>query len=77
MAARRPGSRGSVALATLSNDHFLIVDDKRLLHVGASLKDLGRKRFTFTKLNSVEIRWIRKEAFGRRVENFHLRPTLL
>ena len=37
------------------HDRFLIIDDKELFLVGASIKDLGRKCFAFTKLNSVEI----------------------
>ena len=46
------------------HDRFLIVDDKELYLVGASLKDLGRKCFAFTKLDSGEIRRIKKEVFG-------------
>ena len=55
-------------LATLNNDRFLIVDDKELYLIGASLKDLGRKCFGFTKMDKGEIRRIKKEAFrtGRR-----------
>ena len=37
------------------HDRFLIIDDAELFLVGASIKDLGRKCFAFTKLNSVEI----------------------
>ena len=33
-----------------SHDRFLIIDDS-IYHVGASLKDLGRKWFAFSKLN--------------------------
>jgi len=32
------------------HDRFLIIDDKELYLIGASLKDLGRKCFAFTKL---------------------------
>ncbi len=46
------------------HDRFLIVDDKELYLIGASLKDLGRKCFAFTKLDAGEIRRIKKEAFG-------------
>jgi len=38
-----------------SHDRFLIIDKKEVYHIGASLKDLGKKWFAFTKLNS---RWI-------------------
>ncbi|MCK9562636.1 MAG: virulence RhuM family protein [Bacteroidales bacterium] len=36
---------------TLSHDRFLIVDQKELYHLGASLKDLGKKWFAFSKMN--------------------------
>ena len=34
-----------------SHDRFLIVDDKDVYHIGASLKDLGKKMFAFSKLD--------------------------
>ena len=34
-----------------SHDRFLIIDHKELYHIGASLKDLGKKWFAFSKLN--------------------------
>lgn len=33
-----------------SHDRFLMVDDKEVYHIGASLKDLGKKMFAFSKL---------------------------
>lgn len=41
---------------TKSHDRFLIVDEVEIYHLGASLKDLGKKWFAFSKLdkNSVE-----------------------
>ena len=37
---------------TLSHDRFLIIDGgKDVYHIGASLKDLGKKWFAFSKLN--------------------------
>lgn len=36
-----------------SHDRFLIVDQKELYHIGASLKDLGKKWFAFSKLDSM------------------------
>lgn len=33
-----------------SHDRFMIVDDKEVYHIGASLKDLGKKLFAFSKL---------------------------
>ena len=47
------------------HDRFLIIDNKELYLIGASLKDLGRKCFAFTKLDPAEIRRIKKTAFGR------------
>ena len=46
------------------HDRFLIIDDKELYLIGASLKDLGRKCFAFTKLDAGAIRGIKKSAFG-------------
>ena len=33
------------------HDRFLIIDDRDVYHIGASLKDLGKKMFAFSKLN--------------------------
>ena len=40
-----------------SHDRFLIIDKKELFHMGASLKDLGKKWFAFSKfeMKSLEI----------------------
>ncbi len=59
------GIGNTSTLTTLNNDRFLIVDDKELYLIGASLKDLGKKCFAFTKLDSGEIRRI-KPKFQRR-----------
>ena len=34
-----------------SHDRFLIIDNKELYHIGASLKDLGKKWFAFSKID--------------------------
>jgi len=34
-----------------SHDRFLIIDRKEVYHIGASLKDLGKKWFAFSKIN--------------------------
>jgi len=34
-----------------SHDRFLIIDNKTIYHIGASLKDLGKKWFAFSKIN--------------------------
>lgn len=40
------------------HDRFLILDDKELYLIGASLKDLGKKCFAFTKMNTSQIPYI-------------------
>lgn len=44
-----------IALKTFadSHDRFLIIDQKELYHLGASLKDLGKKWFAFSKMDSL------------------------
>ena len=49
------------------HDRFLIIDDKELYLIGASLKDLGRKCFGFTKMDAGEIVRIKKAAFAMSV----------
>ena len=34
-----------------SHDRFLIIDNKTVYHIGASLKDLGKKWFALSKIN--------------------------
>ena len=36
-----------------SHDRFLMIDEKVLYHIGASLKDLGKKWFAFSKMDSL------------------------
>ena len=50
------------------HDRFLIIDDKELYLIGASLKDLGSKCFAFTKLDPVA------SAFGRAQRPRQARP---
>lgn len=35
---------------TKSHDRFLIIDNEKVYHIGASLKDLGKKWFAFSKI---------------------------
>ena len=48
---------GGLSVRTSKNfhDRFLVIDDKVLYLIGASLKDLGWKCFAFTKLAAAEI----------------------
>ncbi|WP_198305138.1 virulence RhuM family protein [Arcobacter vandammei] len=43
----------NITLKTFKNSHdrFLILDKKEIYHIGASLKDLGKKWFAFSKMN--------------------------
>ena len=43
-----------------SHDRFLIIDNTTVYHLGASLKDLGKKWFAFTKLNKESVESILK-----------------
>ncbi len=49
----------SIEIKNLSeaHDRFIIIDDKEIYHIGASLKDLGKKWFAFSKfdINAFEI----------------------
>jgi hypothetical protein len=44
-----------IIIKTIKNvhDRFLIIDDKELYHIGASLKDLGKKWFAFSRIDSL------------------------
>ncbi len=37
---------------TKSHDRFIVIDDAVVYHIGASLKDLGKKWFAFSKLEN-------------------------
>jgi len=43
-----------------SHDRFIIIDDKTIYHFGASLKDLGKKWFAFSKLEKETFSLIKK-----------------
>jgi len=40
---------------SLSHDRFLIIDHSEVYHLGASLKDLGKKWFAFSKLDKESV----------------------
>lgn len=46
---------------TKSHDRFLIIDDEEVYHLGASLKDLGKKWFAFSKLEKTSVENILNE----------------
>ena len=43
------------------HDRFLIIDDREVYHIGASLKDLGKKMFAFSRL-SIPVSYPRLKA---------------
>lgn len=47
----------NLILKTFANSHdrFLIIDQKELYHLGASLKDLGKKWFAFSRMDSLVV----------------------
>ena len=45
---------------TKSHDRFLIIDHMEVYHLGASLKDLGKKWFAFSKLDKNSVSTILK-----------------
>ena len=55
---------GGLAVRTSKSfhDRFLIVDDKELYLIGASLKDLGKKCFAFTKLDASAIAGLKERV---------------
>lgn len=50
----------SVKTFTKSHDRFLIIDNSTVYHIGASLKDLGKKWFAFSKIELDAMEMIRK-----------------
>ncbi|MFP4289806.1 MAG: hypothetical protein ACLFQS_11170, partial [Bacteroidales bacterium] len=44
-----------------SHDRFLIIDRQEVFHLGASLKDLGKKWFAFSKMDKNSVDNILKE----------------
>lgn len=43
-----------------SHDRFLILDEKEIYHIGASLKDLGNKIFAFSKMDKENLKILEK-----------------
>jgi len=49
---------------TKAHDRFLIIDQKDVYHIGASLKDLGKKWFAFSKINLEAEELVNKLVMG-------------
>lgn len=43
-----------VAITDKFHDRFIVIDNKELYHIGASLKDLGKKCFAISKIEDTE-----------------------
>ncbi len=43
----------SIHRITQVHDRFLIIDEKELYHIGASIKDLGKRWFAFSRMDSL------------------------
>lgn len=43
-----------IAKTNRFHDRFIVIDNKKLYHCGASLKDLGKKCFAISKMNDIE-----------------------
>ncbi len=50
----------SIHTAKNFHDRFLIIDDKDIYHIGASLKDLGKKVFAFSLLKGIDVNFYKK-----------------
>jgi hypothetical protein len=48
-----------------AHDRFLILDEKEIFHIGASLKDLGKKWFAFSRFESGAIEMLKKLGGGK------------
>ena len=51
-------------IGNIFHDRFLILDGKELYLIGASLKDLGRRCFGFTKMDASEIAGIKARVWS-------------
>jgi hypothetical protein len=55
-----------------SHDRFLIIDHHEVYHLGASLKDLGKKWFAFTQLYADSVRDLLREVNVKASSKFRL-----
>lgn len=52
----------NLAITNRFHDRFMVIDDKELYHIGASLKDLGKKCFAISKVENQEMIDLLKKA---------------
>ena len=63
---------GSAKRSLLLIDNWATVETLEIYLIGASLKDLGKKCFAFTKLDPGTIRGIKKSAFTRAIFRYRI-----
>jgi acetolactate synthase small subunit len=56
-------------ISTNVHDRFLLIDNKQLFHIGASLKDLEKRCFAFSALNDTLIPEFRKNILSARMKS--------
>lgn len=44
-----------VAKTNKFHDRFIVIDNKEMYHLGASIKDLGKKCFAINKIEDIQI----------------------
>ena len=50
----------TIKMFNKAHDRFLIIDEKEIYHIGASLKDLGKKWFAFSKFDKDALKLLNK-----------------
>jgi hypothetical protein len=50
----------SIKIFKEAHDRFLILDEKEIYHIGASLKDLGKKWFAFSRFETGAVEMLKK-----------------
>lgn len=58
----------SIKVFYQSHDRFLIIDEKEIFHLGASLKDLGKKWFAFSKLDKKSVESILNQITEKKLK---------
>lgn len=63
----------SIKVFESSHDRFLIIDEQEIYHLGASLKDLGKKWFAFSKFESGAVEMLQKLKDSKSIASpFHI-----
>jgi len=51
----------TLKISSCYHDRFLIIDGSKVYHIGASLKDLGKKVFAFSQIDRDMLKWVDDE----------------